>query len=149
MASPSFGRQLAVATPETDALLLDAAETDELERVIDKALVSHDAAFRTGRVAERDDRLRRLARYYRAHISSRPFPEVRCNAPWASAVVEADGTLRPCFFQPAVGNVRERGLGPLLDDEMVRFRRGLDVARDATCQRCVCSLRVGLRARIW
>ena len=116
--------------------------------MIDKALVSDDAAFRMGRVAERDDRLRRLARYYRAHISSRPFPEVRCNAPWASAVVEADGTLRPCFFQPAVGNVRERGLGPLLDDEMVRFRRGLDVARDATCQRCVCSLRVGLRARI-
>jgi MoaA/NifB/PqqE/SkfB family radical SAM enzyme len=146
--SESFGRQVVRLMPDADGMLLDAAEADEFERVIDEALVSHGAAFRAGRVAEQGDRLRRLARYYKAQRRQGPFPEVKCDAPWASAVVEADGTVRPCFFQPPVGNVRDGGLGALLDSEMVRFRRSLDVARDATCQRCVCSLRVGMRARI-
>jgi MoaA/NifB/PqqE/SkfB family radical SAM enzyme len=152
--SDSFGRRTAgslpVVAPPPQALLLDDAETTEFETVIEKALASHASAFRDGRVAEQGDKLRRLATYYRAHVrgDSSLFPGVRCNAPWASAVIEADGTLRPCFFQPSVGNVRARGLKALLDDEMVRFRRGLDVGRDPTCQRCVCSLRVGLRSRL-
>ena len=116
--------------------------------VIDKALMSHGRSFASGRVAERGERLRNLARYYRAHLGQGPFPEVRCNAPWASAVVEADGTVRPCFFQPAVGNLRAKTFRELLEGEMVRFRRGLDVARDSTCQRCVCSLRFGVRSRL-
>jgi MoaA/NifB/PqqE/SkfB family radical SAM enzyme len=149
--SESFGRAQSGlrVLQDADGMLLDRAETDEFERVIDKAIASHRAAFRAGRVAERGDRLRRLARYYRAHHREGPFPEVSCNAPWASAVVEADGTVRPCFFQPPVGNVREKSLGALLDDEMVAFRKGLDVARNATCQRCVCSLSLGMRARLW
>jgi MoaA/NifB/PqqE/SkfB family radical SAM enzyme len=135
--------------PSPHSLLLDATETDEFERVIEKALVSHAGAFREGRVAERGDRLRRLARYYRAHQKQGPFPEVRCNAPWVSAVIESDGTVRPCFFQPAIGNLREKSLRAWLDHEMVRFRQGLKVPADATCQRCVCSLRLGVRSRLW
>jgi MoaA/NifB/PqqE/SkfB family radical SAM enzyme len=149
VSSDSFGRGALALAPNPHGLLLEAAEVDEFETVIEKALVSHAAAFRDGHVAERGDRLRRLARYYRAQRHGAPFPEVRCNAPWTSAVVESDGTVRPCFFQPPVGNLREKGLRALLDDEMVRFRRGLEVARDTTCQRCVCSLRVGLRSRLW
>jgi Fe-coproporphyrin III synthase len=145
--SAAFGRALPSAPPNPHSLLLDSAEVDEFEKVIDKALLSHAEAFRSGRVAERGQRLRRLARYYRAHHQRGPFPEVRCNAPWASAVVEADGTVRPCFFQPRVGNLREKGLRALLDDEMVRFRRGLNVSRDATCRKCVCTLSVGMRSR--
>jgi Fe-coproporphyrin III synthase len=147
--SDSFGRGALGMAPNPHGLLLDAAEVDEFEKVIDKALASHAPSFRQGRVAERGDRLRRLPRYYRAHQRRGPFPEVHCNAPWASAVVEADGTVRPCFFQPPVGNLRQKSLRGLLDDEMVRFRRGLDVASNATCQRCVCSLRVGMRTRLW
>jgi MoaA/NifB/PqqE/SkfB family radical SAM enzyme len=146
--SDAFGRGPAGASPNPHSLLLDAKEVDEFERVIEKALLSHAEAFRRGRVAERGDRLRKLARYYRAHQRRGVFPEVHCNAPWASAVIEADGTVRPCFFQPPVGNVREKGLRALLDDEMVRFRRGLTVDRDPICQRCVCSLRVGMRSGI-
>ena len=147
--SDSFGRgALRTVRPE-HSLLLAPVEVDEFDRVIEKALASHAEAFRGGRVAERGGRLRKLAIYYRAHQGQAPFPEVRCNAPWASAVVEADGTVRPCFFQPAVGNLREKGLRALLDDEMVRFRRGLNVACDATCQRCVCSLHFGVGSRLW
>ena len=157
--SDAFGRGAPGATPNPHGLLLDAAEVDEFERVIDKALVSHAGAFREGRVAERGDRLRRLGRYYRAHAKARTehetdpgraqFPKVSCNAPWVSAVVESDGGVRPCFFQPRVGSVRDKGLRALLDDEMVRFRRGMDMASDPTCQRCVCSLQLSVRSRLW
>jgi MoaA/NifB/PqqE/SkfB family radical SAM enzyme len=149
VSSHSFARSPLPVAPNPHSLLLDPKEVDEFERVIEKALVSHAGDFRQGRVAERGERLRKLARYYRAHQDRGPFPTVHCNAPWASAVVESDGTVRPCFFQPAVGNVRDKGLRALLDDEMVRFRRGLDVKRDVTCQRCVCSLRVGFGSRLW
>jgi radical SAM protein with 4Fe4S-binding SPASM domain len=73
---------------------------------------------------------------------------VNCNAPWTSVVIEAGGDVRPCFFHPPVGNLRERPLGDLLKVAMPAFRRGLDVSRNGTCQRCVCTLRVGLRSRI-
>jgi MoaA/NifB/PqqE/SkfB family radical SAM enzyme len=147
--SDAFGRGALRMEPNPHGLLLDAAEVVEFEGVIEKALVSHADSFRRGRVAEGGERLRKLARYYGAHQRRTPFPKVRCNAPWASAVVEADGTVRPCFFQPPVGSLRKRSLHALLEDEMVRFRRGLEVACDATCQRCVCSLRVGMRSRLW
>lgn len=147
--SRSFGRGTSLLAPSAVGLLLEPDEIEEFEAVIEKALASHERSFREGRVAERGDWLRKLGRYYAAQQGRVPFPDVRCNAPWASAVIEADGTLRPCFFQPAVGNVRKKSLGALLDDEMVRFRRGLSVACDATCQRCVCSLRVGMRTRLW
>jgi Fe-coproporphyrin III synthase len=147
--SDSFGRGASRMAADPHGMLLEPAEVDEFEKVIDKALVSHAAAFRQGRVAEPGEKLRKLGSYYRAQQNQGPFPEVSCNAPWASAVVESDGTVRPCFFQPKVGNVREKSLRGLLDDEMVRFRRGLKVACDATCQRCVCSLRVGMRSRMW
>jgi MoaA/NifB/PqqE/SkfB family radical SAM enzyme len=149
VASDAFGRSASGREARPHDLVLDGREADELERVIDEALVSRARAFREGRVAEAAGRLRALARYYRAHRGREAFPKVRCNAPWASAVIEADGTLRPCFFQPAVGSVKQKSLKALLDDEMVRFRRGLDVAKNPTCQRCVCSLTVGMRSRLW
>jgi MoaA/NifB/PqqE/SkfB family radical SAM enzyme len=149
VSSDAFGRGALNMAPNPHGLLLDSAEVDEFERVIEKALVSRASAFRQGRVAERGERLRKLSRYYRAHQDRGPFPEVHCNAPWSSAVVESNGTVRPCFFQPPVGSLREKSLRALLDDEMVRFRRGLNVACDTTCQRCVCSLRVGMRSRLW
>ena len=45
------------------------------------------------------------------------------DAPWWSVVVEADGALRPCFFQAAVGDAREgleetRRSGARIDFEM-------------------------------
>jgi radical SAM protein with 4Fe4S-binding SPASM domain len=99
--------------------------------------------FARGFVAEPREKLRlRLYGYFAALLGMADFPPVECNAPWVSSVVEADGTLRPCFFQPPLGNVRERGsLAALLNaPEAMAWRSGLDMARDATCRRCVCSL---------
>ena len=147
--SDAFGRGALRIEPSRNDLLLDEAEVNEFETVIEKALLRHARSFASGKVAERGERLRNLARYYRAHLGQGRFPAVRCNAPWASAVVEADGTVRPCFFQAPVGNLRQKSFRELLQGEMVRFRRGLDVARDGICEHCVCSLRFGVRSRMW
>jgi radical SAM protein with 4Fe4S-binding SPASM domain len=58
-------------------------------------------------------------------------------------VIEADGTVRPCFFHKALGNVHESPLEVILNsDAAIAFRRNLDVATDETCRACVCTLRV-------
>jgi MoaA/NifB/PqqE/SkfB family radical SAM enzyme len=149
--SESFGRAPlggAASLPQLGTLLLGKAEIAEFAEVVERTIATHAADFTSRFVAETPDKLRRLPRYYAAQQGMGPFPPTLCNAPWASAVVEADGTVRPCFFHRAVGNIREHSLRDLLTDEMVDFRRGLDMAADPTCQRCVCTLQVSLRTPV-
>lgn len=95
-----------------------------------------------GYVAESPDKLRRIARHFRAYLGEIEPVAPRCNAPWVSVVVESDGTVRPCFFHPAIGTASETT--PLLSvingKRGVEFRRSLDVSTNPICRRCVCSL---------
>lgn len=106
----------------------------------------HAADFASGFIAESAEKLhRRLYLYFAALASEegkRDFPAVECNAPWVSSVVEADGTVRPCFFQPPLGNLRQgKTFTEILNGPAaIAWRRGLDMERDAICRRCVCSL---------
>lgn len=124
-----------VALGPSDLPLLDA-ELDLLE-------AEHAADFTDGFIAESPAKLRRrIARYYAALLGDGDFIAPDCNAPWVSSVIESDGTVRPCFFQPPLGNVRSAGsLQTVLNSpEAVAWRQGLDVERDAICRKCVCSL---------
>lgn len=99
-----------------------------------------------GFLAESPEKLRRrLLQHFSALAGEGDFAPVACNAPWVSAVVEADGTVRPCFFQPPLGNLRQAGsLDALLNSpEALAWRQGLDTRRDPICRRCVCSLSLG------
>jgi Fe-coproporphyrin III synthase len=147
--SPAFNRPHLAQVPSAERLLLDEDEVAEFERVVEQTIAVHAADFAAGRVAPGPDGLRRLPRYYRAHLGGGAFPAVDCNAPWMSVMIEASGDVRPCFFHPAVGNIRQRSLRELLGLEMPEFRRRLRVAEDATCQRCVCTIKVGLRSKLW
>jgi MoaA/NifB/PqqE/SkfB family radical SAM enzyme len=129
-------------------LLLDEREVKEFERVVEETIRTHGDDLETRFVAESPEKLRRLPRYYAAQLGLVAFPPVACNAPWMSAVVEADGSVRPCFFQPVVGNIRDKRLSAILRGEMVAYRRGLDVAENATCHKCVCTMRVGWRSAL-
>jgi len=111
--------------------------------------IIHARDLAEGRIFPGPQRLRYLAAYYRAHLGLGPFPPVECNAPWTSVVIEANGALRPCFFHAPVGNLRQRSLDDLLNLAMPAFRKQLNVAADATCQRCVCTLKTNLRAQLW
>jgi len=97
----------------------------------------------SGFISESADKLRRRLHGHFAALHGGPaVPPAHCNAPWVSTVIEADGTVRPCFFQPPLGNLRQAGSleAVLNSDEARRWRAGLDVQRDAVCSRCVCSL---------
>lgn len=95
---------------------------------------------RAGASVERPDRLRQLGHYYLAVQGLRPFPPIRCAAPWVSTVIEVDGTVRPCFFHAPIGNIHSDNLEAILNSEnAVAFRRNLDMRRDPICSRCVCT----------
>jgi MoaA/NifB/PqqE/SkfB family radical SAM enzyme len=134
---------------EPRALILTAEETDEMETVVEDVITTYARELDDRRVVPGPEGLRRLVGYYRAQLGRGPFPTVDCNAPWTSVVIEANGAVRPCFFHAPVGNLRERPLDDLLTQAMPAFRRGLNVATDTTCQRCVCTLKVGLRSKVW
>ncbi len=120
---------------------LDLAEAHRFAELIERTLVDHRADFAQGFVAESPAKLRRLGAYYLALHGEGDLPAPRCNAPWVSAVVEADGTVRPCFFHRSLGNLHQQPLAAILNGaEAVTFRQQLEVASNPTCQRCVCSL---------
>ncbi len=124
--------------PAPDGLSRLAEELDALER-------EEAPAFASGFLAESPAKLReRLLGHFRALSGEGPFPPSRCNAPWVSAVVEADGTVRPCFFHAPYGRLGSgpgEGLAALLNGERaLAFRRALDVATDPTCVKCTCRL---------
>ena len=94
-----------------------------------------------GFVRETPSKLRAIVRRFRARLGLEEPEAPLCTAPWVSAVIETDGSMRPCFFHQPVGNARERGLyGAVNSDAAIRFRDGLDVAANPTCRNCVCSL---------
>ena len=136
--STAFGRTAAV--PVAD-LALSPAEVAAFDALVEDTIRSHTDDFDSRFVAESPDRLRRLPRYYAALAGLGPFPPVSCNAPWMSVVIEADGTVRPCFFHAPVGNIREQSLETIVGTNLPTFRRSLRVSRDGRCQRCVCSIR--------
>ena len=82
-----------------------------------------------------------IYRYYSAFYQLNHFPYKKCNAPWVSAVVEADGSVRPCFFHPAMGNIHEHALNEIVNNtQSLNFRKSLDIGTNDICVKCVCSL---------
>jgi MoaA/NifB/PqqE/SkfB family radical SAM enzyme len=119
-----------------DQLPLLRDEISALER-------EHAADFAGGFIVESPAKLRRrLWRHFRAVHGRASFAPITCNAPWVSSVVEADGTVRPCFFHAPIGNVHENGgLEAILNSPAaIAFRRSLDTRSDSICRRCVCNL---------
>jgi MoaA/NifB/PqqE/SkfB family radical SAM enzyme len=144
VSSTAFNR----ATPWDEGRIADVAiaagELRSLKDAIDGAVAASPDSFENGFVAGGRASLDRIHAYYAALAGERAFPAVNCNAPWISAVLDSSGGLRPCFFQPAYaksdGDLRET----LNSSTAVAFRQALNVERDATCQRCVCSLNLPL-----
>ena len=146
MSTGAFGRD---ERPRPDLLALDRDEVKDFEAVVERTLVTHADAFASGFVAESPAKLRRLPQYYRALSGETLFPAVDCNAPWVSVVIEANGQVRPCFFHEPIGNVRERQLAEIVAGHLRAFRQSLCVETNATCERCVCSLKTGWRRAPW
>lgn len=140
-ASAAFNRPDGWAPERAAEVALDGEDVAAFAEVVERTVHDRAADLRDGFVAESPDRLRALVRHFAAvNGDAEPEPR-RCNAPWVSAVVEADGAVRPCFFHPPFGDLREGPLAEVLTaDRAAEFRRGLDVAADPICRSCVCTL---------
>ncbi|HLU08336.1 MAG TPA: radical SAM protein [Oceanobacillus sp.] len=133
--------------PPASALTADGVR--ELAKMLDDVEVRFADDFASGRIAESPAKLRRMVNYFGAILGEDEFPYVRCNAPHMSAVIEVDGTLRPCYFLPSTGKVNH-GVFPLRSTlnspEALELRRAYRMGERAECQRCVCPLYKGPRA---
>jgi MoaA/NifB/PqqE/SkfB family radical SAM enzyme len=141
VSTEAFNRPELWGEERTEEVKLEQAQLPQLKAVIEALLSDYATDFASRYIAESPDKIRRIYDYYAAFYSLADFPPVRCNAPWVSTVVEADGTVRPCFFHHALGNIRETPLPELLNSpEAIAFRRNLDMDADSICRKCVCSL---------
>lgn len=147
VSSEAFNRANTWDEPRQHEILVTREELPELKEVIKGILSDHAAHFETGFIAESPAKLSKIGEYYSAQYGLNPFPYKKCNAPWVSAVVEADGTVRPCFFHPSLGNIHDDSLTEILNSEKaVHFRKSLDMDTNDTCVKCVCYLNLSPRA---
>ncbi|MGH9344934.1 MAG: radical SAM protein [Terriglobia bacterium] len=121
---------------------LQVALSVEQIETLERNLESLDKTWSgTGFVLENREKLQRIAAHFKAHLGICEPTAPKCNAPWVSAVVEANGTVRPCYFHPPLGSLRSQSLPQILNGfEAQRFRASLDVNSNPVCRRCVCSL---------
>jgi MoaA/NifB/PqqE/SkfB family radical SAM enzyme len=141
ISSHAFNREILWSDQRQHEILPDEDELDELNIIIEQFIENHKVDFDGGFIAESPEKLRKIYSYYAAFYGRNPFPYKKCNAPWVSAVVEADGTVRPCFFHAPLGNIREQSLDQILNsDEGIRFRKEIDMKNNDTCIKCVCYL---------
>lgn len=146
LSSSAFGRR---HPPDASALALDRSDVSEFRAVIEHTITHHGDDFASGFLLDSPEKLRRLARVYEARNGDAPLPPVECNAPWVSIVIEANGTVRPCFFHEPIGSIRHAPLASIVADNLRQFRQSLTVRHNPVCQKCVCSLKTSLRAAPW
>ena len=147
VSSTAFNRPEPWQEPRVAEVALDPAETQEFAALVEDVITRFAGDFESHFISESPAKLRRLPRYYAALNGLGELPQTICNAPWVSSVVEADGTVRPCFFHRALGNIHEQPLDEILNSpEAVAFRRDLDVTSNPICKVCVCTLSLGRRS---
>jgi MoaA/NifB/PqqE/SkfB family radical SAM enzyme len=140
ISSHAFNRQTAWAEPRQHEVLISEEELPELQDVVD-TILSKTADFENRYITESPEKIQDIYNYYAAFYKLNPFPYKRCNAPWVSTVIEADGSVRPCFFHDTIGNIHDNSLTEILNtNQATDFRRTLDMSKNPTCVKCVCTL---------
>lgn len=143
LTSSAFNRPQGWAADRASRVALTLDEADALEAEIEQLIHQHKDDFASEFIVESPQKLRRIVRHFRAHLHQAEDVAPRCNAPWVSAVIEASGDVRPCFFHPVLGNIHHQPLTEIVNSpQALQFRSTLDVATNPTCKRCVCSLHV-------
>lgn len=137
--SAAFNRPVVPVLESLNAIAPRSADLPVLDAQIEELIASGACGEY---VLESAEKLRRIAHHFRCYLGLAEPVAPACNAPWTSAVIEADGAVRPCFFHRANGRLGEQSsLATILNSpEAVAFRSNLDVANNPTCRSCVCSL---------
>jgi MoaA/NifB/PqqE/SkfB family radical SAM enzyme len=141
LTSSAFNRAEGWQPDRVSRIALTPEELPDLAAEVEQLVAEHGPDFESGFIVESPQKLRRIVQHFRAYLGQAENVAPRCNAPWVSAVIEASGDVRPCFFHPVVGNIHGRAFTDIINgQEALQFRSSLDVASNEICQRCVCSL---------
>ena len=149
VSSQAFNREMIWSDERQHELLLTEEELMEMKIMITNLLIDHKEDFETHFIAESPEKINKIYQYYAAFYGLGDFPYKKCNAPWVSTVIEADGTVRPCFFHEGYGNIKTNTLEKILNsDKAIHFRKNLDMDKNETCVKCVCYLNLSPFAKI-
>ncbi len=141
VSSHAFNREITWDENRQQEILLSENDLPGLKNVIANLLITNKNDFKNKFIAESPEKIMKIYDYYAAFYGLNIFPYKKCNAPWVSTVIEADGTVRPCFFHQAFGNIHDNSLAAILNSkEAIHFRKTLDMDNNPTCLKCVCSL---------
>lgn len=141
VSSSGFNHPSGWSAERQQQIALNAIEVEALEQEIQRLIREHAGDLNSGFIAENPAKLKRIVLHFRACLGQLEPVAPRCNAPWVSAVIEAGGDVRPCFFHRPLGNTRDGALHEILNSpQALQFRKNLDIATDPICRRCVCSL---------
>jgi MoaA/NifB/PqqE/SkfB family radical SAM enzyme len=141
VSSAAFNREERWAPERQNEIALSRAELSELEEEIELLIQMHQEDIDQGFIVESNAKLRKIGTRFREHIYGTPPKAPICNAPWVSTVIEVDGSVRPCFFHPSIGNAHQLTLEKAINTETaLAFRSRLKIDSNPTCQHCVCSL---------
>ena len=141
VSSHAFNRETLWDDDRQHELLPTRVELSEMNEMIEELVATHADDFEDQFIAESPEKIRKIGAYYSAFYGLNDFPFKKCNAPWVSAVVEADGSVRPCFFHETYGHIHDTSFEKIINSEKaVNFRKGLDVQANETCMKCVCYL---------
>jgi MoaA/NifB/PqqE/SkfB family radical SAM enzyme len=139
--SHAFNRELVWPGERQAEVALTSAEVAILEDEIELLIEQYRNEIAEHFIVESPQKLRRIARRFREYLGEFPPVAPLCNAPWVSAVIEVDGSVRPCFFHRSFGSMGNSDLEDVINSrDAQRFRQTLNVGKDPICQRCVCSL---------
>lgn len=141
VSSSAFNRETIWSEERQHEILPNLKELEQLNYVVQQLHQNHAEDFDNRFIAESRDKIMDIFRYYAAFYGFNDFPYKKCNAPWVSTVVEADGNVRPCFFHEVQGNIREQSLDEIVNSpQAIHFRKTLDMSTNETCKKCVCYL---------
>jgi MoaA/NifB/PqqE/SkfB family radical SAM enzyme len=141
VSSTAFNRAMQWELEKQHQIMLGEEDLGELGEVVEDIIDNYKGDFVSHFIVESPAKLRNIYQYYAACHGFNDFPYKKCNAPWVSTVIEADGTVRPCFFHNDYGNIKSDPLDKIINSpQAIRFRKNLDMAEDETCKKCVCYL---------
>ena len=141
VSSSAFNRETLWTGDRQEEILLAESDLEELKEITEDIINRFGSDFKNHFISESPQKIQKIYYYYAAYYGLNDFPYKKCNAPWVSTVIEPDGSVRPCFFHEAYGNIRTQSLDSIINSpRAVEFRKNLDMDKNETCLKCVCYL---------
>jgi MoaA/NifB/PqqE/SkfB family radical SAM enzyme len=145
IATSAFNHTADFAGERISGIALSKNDIGEFENVLLDSFRTLQPLYDKKFIAESPEKMLKILDYYKAVNGLAPYPGAVCNAPWVSAVIESNGDVMPCFFHKPYGNIYQEALDSILNSKKaIDFRRSLDTSSDPVCQKCVCSLKLGI-----